>query len=180
MQASCDWLKDGDILAMHVQQRYLPRAICEKPPFLQFYHILSIDSPYYEHVTSGRTIFQEKWRPIVVYVKAVRDTHPVATQKPSNDHIGIGSEVFSNEREFAGEMIKRLSPENSTIVEPFMGDCRDCSHAFGSNLHRHRARDYTILVGHEHALRRMTARCKKCGHNCDSESLFHQQYPSCF
>jgi hypothetical protein len=60
----------------------------------------------------------------VVYVKGVRDTHPVATQKASNDHIGIGSEVFSNEREFAGEMIKRLSPENSTIVEPFMGQSR--------------------------------------------------------
>ena len=45
-------------------------------------------------------------------------------KKVSNDHIGIGSKVFSNEREFADEMIKRLSPENSTIVEPFMGQSR--------------------------------------------------------
>ena len=126
MQAGCSWLKDGGILTMHVQQRYIPRAICEKPPLLQFYHILSIESPYYEHVTSGRTIFQEEWRPIVVYVKGARDTHPIATQKASNDHVVyyIGSEVFSNEREFADEMIKRLSPENSTIVEPFMGQSR--------------------------------------------------------
>jgi hypothetical protein len=48
----------------------------------------------------------------MVCVKGVRDTHPVATQKTSNDHIRIGSEVFSNDREFAGEMIKRVSPEN--------------------------------------------------------------------
>jgi len=34
MQAGCSWLKDGGILTMHVQQRYLPRAICEKPPLL--------------------------------------------------------------------------------------------------------------------------------------------------
>jgi hypothetical protein len=74
--------------------------------------------------TSGRTIFQEKWRPIMVYVKGATDTHPVATQKACNDHIGIGSEVFSNEREFAGEMIKRLSPQDSTIVEPFMAQSR--------------------------------------------------------
>ena len=110
----------------------------------------------------------------MVCVKGVRDTHPVATQKTSNDHIRIwvGS-LFKRARVRRQDDKKAITwqlDDCRTIHGTIKGDCRDGSHASGSHLHRHRARYYTILVRHEHALRRMTARGKKWGHKCDSES----------
>ena len=32
MKCVSKWLKDSGLLAMHVEERFLPRAICEKPP----------------------------------------------------------------------------------------------------------------------------------------------------
>jgi hypothetical protein len=116
MESSSNWLKDGGMLAMHVEQR----AICEKPPLLQFYDMLSVfETGFYEHRPS-RTIFQRECRHIVVYVKGVRDTQPTTPQTGSTKRVGGGAESWSNEQAFAAEMIKRLSPSGSTIVEPFM------------------------------------------------------------
>jgi hypothetical protein len=118
MKCASRWLKDGGLLAMHVEQRFLPRAIYERPPLLQFHRLLSLDYavlPFYEHLKEG-------WRPIVVYVKGSRHTHPTAPQKASSDF--IGGSLFSNEQELAGEIIKRLSPRRSTIVDPFMWQSR--------------------------------------------------------
>jgi hypothetical protein len=124
MESCSDWLKDGGILAMHVEQRFLPRAICEKPPLLQFYDLLSVfDTGFYE-LRPTRTIFSQEIRHMVVYVKGVRDTQPTAPQAGSTNRVGGGSEVFSTEQEFAEHMIKRLSPSDAVIVSPFMGQSR--------------------------------------------------------
>ena len=121
MKASCDWLRDGGMLAMHVEQRYLPRAICEKPSLLQFYHIISISD---EAQDRSSIMFQEEWQPLIVYVKGVRDTQPATPQKGSTDTVDIRSDVYADEQDFSAEMIKRLSPSGSTIVEPFMGQSK--------------------------------------------------------
>jgi hypothetical protein len=69
----------------------------------------------------GRTIFEQEWRPLVIYVRGTRDTKPITPQVGSTDLIGGSAEVWSNETEFAREMISKLSPSSSMIVEPFMG-----------------------------------------------------------
>jgi hypothetical protein len=62
MSSACDWLKDRGLLVMHVEQRYLQRAICSKPPMLQFYHLISLfdSAGFYEQPRSS-TIFSEEW-----------------------------------------------------------------------------------------------------------------------
>lgn len=108
MKSSCDWLKDGGMLAMHVEQRYLPRAICERPPGF----IIAL----FDQAQDGYC-----WRPVIAYVKGVRDTQPTPSQKNFTDSIGAGQDVYANKQELATEMIKRLSPIGSVVVDPFMG-----------------------------------------------------------
>jgi len=126
MQASQDWLREGGILAMHVEQRFLPRAMCERPPLMQFYHILSVhDSIQFYEQHPGRTIFKQDWRPLVVYVKGVRETRPIAPQSQTTDRIGGDVDLpWSNELEFAAQMVRWLSPVGSIIVDPFMGQTK--------------------------------------------------------
>ena len=124
MESASNWLKDGGILAMHCEQRFLPRTICEKPPLLQFYDLLAVfETGFYEQRPS-RTIFPQEVRHMVVYVKGVRETQPTSPQVGSTNRVGGGSEVFSTEQEFALQMIKRLSPSGAVIVSPFMGQSR--------------------------------------------------------
>jgi DNA modification methylase len=70
---------------------------------------------------SKNTMFKEEWRPLCVYVKGVRDTQPIPPQISSTDKIGGGVEVWSDQVEFVKELLKKLSPANGTIVDPFMG-----------------------------------------------------------
>jgi hypothetical protein len=124
MESCSNWLKDGGMLAMHVETRFLPRAICERPPLLQFYDMMSVFETGLYELRPSRTIFQQEVRHIVVYVKGVRDTQPTPPQTGSTNRIGGGGENWSSEQAFAAEMIKRLSPASSVVVSPFMGQSR--------------------------------------------------------
>ena len=92
----------------------------EETPALQFYGILALydSSGFYEPYPS-ESIFKPAWRPLNVYVKGVRDTRPAPPQGVSTDIIGVDSEICE-EKEFLCELIRRLSPANATVVDPFM------------------------------------------------------------
>jgi len=123
VESAANWLKDGGLLVMYAEQRYLTWALCwARPPMLRFYHIISLSDPggFYQ-TPSLDSIFSEEWRPLCVYVKGVRDTRPTAPQVESSDRIGGGEEAWTDEKELVCELIRRLSPANSTIVDPFMG-----------------------------------------------------------
>jgi hypothetical protein len=90
MESAANWLKDGGLLVMYAEQRYLTRALCwARPPMLRFYHIISLSDPggFYQ-TPSSESIFSEEWWPLCVYVKGVRDTPPTAPQVESSDRIG--------------------------------------------------------------------------------------------
>jgi hypothetical protein len=77
MECASSWLKDGGLLVMYVEQRFLARAICTRPPMLQFYHVLSI-LPSGIDFQQRNTRFTEEWRPyffsameVVVSVEAM-------------------------------------------------------------------------------------------------------------
>jgi hypothetical protein len=123
MECASSWLKDGGLLVMYVEQRFLARAICTRPPMLQFYHVLSVlPSGIDFQQPSRNTRFTEEWRPYCVYVRGVRDTLPLSPESSTtSDRIGGGMETYSDQKDFIREFIKRLSPPDSTICDPFMG-----------------------------------------------------------
>jgi tRNA G46 methylase TrmB len=124
MECASSWLKEGGLLVMYVEQRFLARAICARPPMLQFYHILSVlPSGIDFQQPSPNTMFTEEWRPYCVYVRGVRDTQPFSPESSTtSDRIGGGMETYSDQKDFIHEFIKRLSPSDSTICDPFMGE----------------------------------------------------------
>jgi hypothetical protein len=121
MECASSWLKDGGLLVMYVEQRFLGRAICTRPPMLQFYHVLSVlPSGIDFQQPSRNTMFTEEWRPYFVYVRGVRDTLPLSPESSTTSD-RIGMETYSDQKDFIHEFIKRLSPPDSTICDPFMG-----------------------------------------------------------
>jgi hypothetical protein len=40
MHSAEKWLKEGGLLLMHVPQEHLQRAMCQRPPLIQFNRIL--------------------------------------------------------------------------------------------------------------------------------------------
>jgi DNA methylase len=123
MECASSWLKEGGLLVMYVEQRFLARAICTRPPMLQFYHVLSVlPSGIDLQQPSRKTRFTEEWRPYCVYVRGVRDTQPISPESSTtSNRIGGGMETYSDQKDFICEFIKRLSPPDSTICDPFMG-----------------------------------------------------------
>jgi hypothetical protein len=108
---------------MHVEQRFLPRAISSRPPMLQFYHIVSVTGPRFRHIhQSGRgTILAEGWRPYCVYVKGPRGTElQICESGPGYDIITMPDGPEFDEDGLARDLIRRLSPEGASVCDPFM------------------------------------------------------------
>jgi hypothetical protein len=102
MERALEWLKEGGILAIYVEQRYLQRAICTKPPMLQFYHILSLSgnpSRFYEQPNRSTMLFTEDWRPICIYVKGHTSPHPPQVDHPTSDCIDCSTMTAEEEAE---------------------------------------------------------------------------------
>ena len=106
---------------MHVEQSFLPRAICSSP-ILQFCHLLSVTGPGFWQQQESRvgTIFGECWRPYCVYVKGPCDTEPQMPESPTPDiRIIPDGPEFDYER-LAIDLIRRLSPSGASVCDPFM------------------------------------------------------------
>jgi ParB-like chromosome segregation protein Spo0J len=118
------WLKEGGLLAMPVDQEHLPRVICQKPPMLQFCHIICHQdgSQFYRASKESPTTFQTEWRPICIFVKGLRDAKPSTPQTPAHDLIGGPYEQYeTNEQEFLTDTLRILSAAGSVVLDPFMG-----------------------------------------------------------
>lgn len=91
---------------------------------------------FYSRSYAGE-IFEEGWRPLVVFLKGVRDTEAASPQTLSSDRIGGGgeAEVWGQERAFVSDLIKR-------------GD-REGSGSNRKNIHWDREGDHCLLDGDE-------------------------------
>ena len=61
MESAANWLKDGGLLVMYAEERYLTRALCwARPPMLRFYHIISLSDPGGFYQTPSRRAYSQR------------------------------------------------------------------------------------------------------------------------
>ena len=129
MNCVCPWLKEGGLLAMHVEQSLLPRVICSRPPGFQFFRMICVlQQEKMDHKTPGPigmvTMFdtsegfnrREYWRPYVVLVKGQRDTQPLVGPNILEVIYTAGDVI-----DLASALVLTLCPANGSICDPFMG-----------------------------------------------------------
>ena len=124
MDCASRWLKYRGLLVMHVKQHFLSSVICSCPSTLQFCHLLSVTGPGFWQQRKLRlgTIFAECSRPYCIYVKGQCDTEPQMPESPSFDIITIADGPEFNEEDLATGLIRRLSPSDASVCDPFMGE----------------------------------------------------------
>ena len=123
------WLKEGGLLAMHVEQSLLPRVICSRPPGFQFFRMICVlQQEKMDNKTPGPigmvTLFdtteglsrRESWRPYAVLVKGQRDTQPLVGPNILEVIYTAGDVI-----DLATALVLTLSPLNGSICDPFMG-----------------------------------------------------------
>jgi transcriptional regulator with XRE-family HTH domain len=129
MGCAYPWLKEGGLLAMHVEQSLLPRVICSRPPGFQFFRMICVlQQEKMDHKTPGPigivTLFdtteglnrRESWRPYVVLVKGQRDTPPLVGPNMLEVVYTTGDVI-----DLATALVLTLCPLNGSICDPFMG-----------------------------------------------------------
>jgi hypothetical protein len=122
MESASRWLKEGGLLVMHVEKRFLSTVLCSRHSMLQFYHVLSVTEPGSSRQQQSYSIFRTAWRPYCVYIKGPRDTQPqISVSRPVSDVITIPDGLEYNERDLANVLIRLLSPEGASVCDPFMG-----------------------------------------------------------
>jgi hypothetical protein len=122
MESASRWLKEGGLLVMHVEQRFLPRVTTSPHFMLQFYHVLCVTDPGFSKQQLSYSIFRTAWRPYCVYVKGLRDTQPqISVSGPVSDVITIPDGSEYDEKDLANDLIRLLSPEGAFVCDPFMG-----------------------------------------------------------
>ena len=123
------WLKEGGLLAMHVEQSLLPRIICSKPAGFQFFRMICVlQQEMIDNKTAGPigtvTLFdttegfnrREYWRPYVLLVKGQRDTEPLVGPNILEVIYSAGDAI-----DLATALVLTLCPANGSICDPFMG-----------------------------------------------------------
>lgn len=124
MHSSANWLRDGGLLVMHVPQPFIPRCICDRPPMLQYYHIIAMADAAGVFPAQDKTrMFHSTWRPYVVYVPGVRDVQPGLPDDCGSDVIANSSEG-TDDVEFVSRIVTKLSQNDTIIVDPFMGQTK--------------------------------------------------------
>ena len=129
MGCAYPWLKEGGLLAMHVEQSLLPRVICSRPPGFQFFRMICVlQQEKMDNKTPGPigmvTLFdtteglsrRESWRPYAVLVKGQRDTQPLVGPNILEVIYTAGDVI-----DLATALVLTLSPLNGSICDPFMG-----------------------------------------------------------
>jgi len=129
MGCAYPWLKEGGLLAMHVEQSLLPRIICSRPPGFQFFRMICVlQQKKMDNKTPGRigmvTLFdtteglnrRESWRPYVVLVKGQRGTQPLVGPNILEVIYTAGDVI-----DLASALVHTLCPANGCICDPFMG-----------------------------------------------------------
>ena len=132
MGCAYPWLKEGGLLAMHIEQSLLPRIICSRPPGFQFFRMICVlQQEKMGDETSGQiamvTLFdttdgwvdanrREYWRPYVVLVKGQRGTHPLVGPNILDVIYTTGDVI-----DLASALVLSLCPANGCICDPFMG-----------------------------------------------------------
>ena len=129
MGCAYPWLKEGGLLAMHVEQSLLPRVICSRPLGFQFFHMICVlQQEKVDNGTAGPigmvTLFdtteafnrREYWRPYVVLVKGQRDTQPLVGPNILEVIYTAGDVI-----DLASALVLTLCPANGSICDPFMG-----------------------------------------------------------
>jgi hypothetical protein len=123
------WLKEGGLLAMHVEQSLLPRVICSRPAGFQFFRMICvIQQEKMDNETSspiGMVTLcdttegfnrREYWRPYIVLVKGQRDTKPLVGPNILEVIYTAGDVI-----DLASALVLTLCPANGSICDPFMG-----------------------------------------------------------
>jgi hypothetical protein len=132
MGCAYPWLKEGGLLAMHVEQSLLPRIICSRPPGFQFFRMICVlQQEKTGDETPGQiamvTLFdttdgwvdanrREYWRPYVVLVKGQRGTQPLVGPNILEVIYTAGDVI-----DLASALVHTLCPANGCICDPFMG-----------------------------------------------------------
>jgi hypothetical protein len=129
MGCAYPWLKEGGLLAMHVEQSLLPRVICSRPPGFQFFCMICVlQQEKMDNETAGPigmvTLFdttegfnrREYWRPYVVLVKGQRDTQPLVGPNILELIYTAGDVI-----DLATALVLTLCPATGSICDPFMG-----------------------------------------------------------
>lgn len=119
-------LKEGGLLAMHVEEELLPRVISSKPSSLQFCRIIVALQRTKTHAggmiisymsldnEEGDFRRREEWRPFLVLVKGPKDVQPLVSN--------IMGLIFTNgtREELIDSLLLGLSQQNGVVVDPFM------------------------------------------------------------
>ncbi len=119
-------LKEGGLLAMHVEEELLLRVISSKPSSLQFCRIIVALQRMKTHARGmiisyisldneeGDFRRREEWRPFLVLVKGPKGVQPLVSN--------IMGLIFTNgtREELVDSLLLGLSQENGVVVDPFM------------------------------------------------------------
>ncbi len=128
MNCAKDWLKEGGLLVMHVEEELLARVLCSasRPSGLRYYRIIvglqrtkrdeggMVISDIAMDNEEGDYGKREEWRPFLVFINGQKDVQPLVPRPMGR--------IFTNgtREEFADALVLSLSPMDGIVVDPFM------------------------------------------------------------